>query len=244
MSSSHFSALLQGTEAFRPGAQRTAVFSTPSQSNQEFWRDVFDHAKGVGVHEQPQQLDDRGRQSGPEVRQSNAAGPQPDAAPRQGGRSSSASQFMLISSVSPQSEFVGTGVIASPALFSGGLFLPIPQAAGAAVAEADASGSALREQAREVGQGPAGASVSPEADAALHAHVSRTAAGDWKVTLRANKGMSVAQALAAAAQATQHSAGAAPGQIKQVVLNGRPIYQQTSQAEAEPSASCSFELRC
>ena len=85
--------------------------------------------------------------------------------------------------------------------------------------------------------------TSPEVEAAIRAHVMQTADGDWKVSLRASKGVSVAQALAAVAQAIQHEA-MPNGDVAQVTLNGTCIYQQANPSGSSASASPVFELKC
>jgi hypothetical protein len=243
MISSTFSSLVQGADTASLGAQRPAAHAAPNQANQNFWRDVFDHAKGVGVHEQTLRESHHRDQSGPERQKVTPIGAQRDAIASLGERSTWTGQQMLTGAALQQTEFAGLDVKFSPTLPDGNRYPLSIRTPGLVADEADASVVARPEQADNVRQGQACTSGSPEADNALRAHVCQTAAGDWKVTLRANKGLSVAQALAAAAQATQHSAGAAPGQIKQVVFNGLSIYQQADHAEAESSASSSFELR-
>lgn len=240
---SPFTALVQGADTSRLGAQRPTGHAASNQANQSFWRDVFDHAKGVGVHEQTLYENHYRDQSGPERQQATPIGAQRDAVASQGERSTSTGQQMLTGTALQQTEFAALDVKSGPALPDGSRYPLSIRTPGLVADEADASVVARPEQSDNVRQGQAGTAASPEADNTLRAHVCQTAAGDWKVTLRASKGLSVAQALAAAAQATQQSAGAAPGQIKQVVFNGLSIYQQADRAEAEPSASSSFEFQ-
>lgn len=77
----------------------------------------------------------------------------------------------------------------------------------------------------------------------IQAHVMWTESGDLKVALRAQRGLSVSQALAAAAQAAAGH-GASDVQVEQVVLNGERIYQNTSKRPVMTGASAPFEMKC
>lgn len=82
-----------------------------------------------------------------------------------------------------------------------------------------------------------------EPESAIRAHVVVNAEGELKVALRAQRGLSVSQALAAVAQAVQQ-AGESSDQVEQVVLNGERIYQRVSERQTGAKGSSTFELKC
>lgn len=145
------------------------------------------------------------------------------------------------------------GVIPSASIVDG--LASVVNGAGIPVSSSESKFSGVRcasaglarmvEDAAEAAQTPLPfpAPDEPQAEAGIHAHVMLTETGGLRVALRVQRGLSMSQALAAAAQAvgSQDTSG---GHVEQVILNGERIYQNTSERPVKTGASSSFELKC
>lgn len=224
------------------GAASSRPASSSGEADFQYWHDVFEQAQGPGVQTQACQpgpnepLPSEGtlraaRQQGDASIAASAVGSQDDAIRGGSGAKLTGRPSQLGDSHQPS---------ARPMLIIGGQAFRHPLGASSELsAQSDVSDAPLVEQLADGGL--ASPSEREQIDAALHAHVMQTATGDWKVALRSPRSLSVAQALAAVAQALQQE-GMPTGQVEQVMLNGACIYQQASQAGA--SASSTFEIQC
>lgn len=229
-----------------PGAVRVSG-ADADQTHHRFWQDVFEQAQGVGFSEGqgaqvpgPQRAFDQ-LQSATDVKSPSA--PQARLVPSPAVGAGGGSPDDRMSRTGPSAHGVNDQALSPQA---SGAHQPSSSRNAWSGAASDAHPAlSLRQELWQRASPLSHQLTEPgsEAQAAIRAHVVQMASGDWKVTLRAHRGLSVAQALAAAAQAVQPD-GSVFGQISQVVLNGQLVHGETDQAEGASSASSTFELRC
>lgn len=237
MIGSQFSVLHGGADASRSMSPGRTVDTGPSQADVQFWQDVFDSAKGIGVDASATLMADAASDASAHPSSSPLAANQQ--ANVRMATSTPASMPFVQGGSSALAPYGQPDVrLAKPALLMGGRMLASIEAA-AAYGSGDDTVSVSLDRAAKVSVDVAYDDTGVEAS--LKAHVVQTPDGDWKVTLRTNKKLSVAQALSAVAEALKRD-GMPQGQIDQVVLNGTCIYQQNNQTGA--SASANFEWQC
>lgn len=226
--------------------QRQATQADAARPDFQYWHEVFDQAHGntpdpmrSGHFDLPPSALDEGPSSGHEGL--TQAGQRLPAVSKQ-----SSQVLSLESQIAARGVNVPATVVEG--LASAALVVSVP------VIQPEDIGRGSRANPRELGaaddaaettQTPRSFSASDElqAEAGIRAHVMLTEVGGLRVALRAQRGLSVSQALAAAAQALSHQDNS-DSHVEQVVLNGERIYQKTSEHPVATGASSTFELKC
>ncbi|MGC4061430.1 MAG: hypothetical protein QM749_11535 [Aquabacterium sp.] len=237
MMDTQLSVLTSGNGWSNGASSARRVDTGASQADLQFWQDVFDRAKGIGVDAGATGIADEASVPSPQ-----SASPRTTAQALVRTQTMAATQAAeLLDHDAPLAGFqraaVGAAQPAKPVWTLEGQVLH-SQASGSASVSDDGQGAAHIER---IPGGEAAASDTPEAASSLNAHVMQTAEGDWKVALRTTKKLSTAQALSAVADALARD-GVPGGQVSEVMLNGTRIYQQ--QTPPGPAASSTFELKC
>jgi hypothetical protein len=233
-----------GSSAYRQGDSRGT-----EQPDLEFWQGIFDQARDVGFQDgsptnQPVALAFRYRSSLasqgstqsfvqvdtnselPDQSESPLTAPLNHASAR--GDSSMADGLPVA---------VFTGCVP----FMSGDTSLVLTVNGSEAAERDLPSSSGKP--RSVGVVTLPASPSEPVQLGMRAHVAQLASGELKVTLRAHRGLSVAQALAAAALA-RLGLDSAQAEIREVILNGATVHRGGACANKHESEHPSFEFRC
>jgi hypothetical protein len=234
---------IQTHDVSRAARQSVALESVAVRPDFQFWQDVFDQAQGSSPQGAPGHGFEEDQWPGP-------------AAQRR--LSEHAQTSMLAVGSTPILREQGLAIaktvahaLAQPLLTSTTL-LPGTLAYAQTSAKPPRGGAAGMASDADVAVRDTTKSSAHQAQAddtqalvAMQAHVMLTDAGDWKVALRAGRHVTVAQALAAVAQAlAQQQQGLTEGQVEQVVLNGKPIYQRSARQDAAPPATSTFEINC
>lgn len=235
---------LNTSQAFLLSRQRAEQDAT--RPDFQFWHEVFDQAHGSAADGASHGQGDAGgmlHSGQPAVRSTASARPDSATAGHAGQAASPSGQGGIGQpQVVPAWQTVRSPSLQVPGLV-GVVTSPTPAGAGNAAAAA-VSEASLAEAVSWPQQ--AASSAAPDAtepESAIRAHVMVSAEGELKVALRAHRGLSVSQALAAVAQAV-NQAGESGEQVEQVVLNGERIYQRVSERQTGAKTSSTFELKC
>lgn len=227
-------------------ARRQATQADAARPDFQYWHEVFDQAHGStpdptrpGHFDLPSSALDEGAFSGREgLTQADQSLP---------AASKQSPQFLSLESPAAARGMnmpatVAEG-LASAELAVSVAFIPPEDTGGGSRGNPRLFGAV--EDVAEITQTPRSFSGADElqAEAGIRAHVMLTEAGGLRVALRAQRGLSVSQALAAAAQALSHQDNA-ESHVEQVVLNGERIYQNTNERPVATGASSTFELKC
>jgi hypothetical protein len=216
------------------------------QPDLKFWQGVFDHARGIGLQDgsmpnmfEPSPVGSQralgSAQSFGSVGISPEMSAQPELLP-------ASFEHVAVTQVeSCEVHVLPSAVVAESSPLMSGALKAVSAGTGSGSPDRGHSLSAGPDRSAPVLK-PMG-SFSEAAQAGIRVHVAQMLCGDLKVTLRAHRGLSVAQALAAAGQAT-HGLDPAQVRIREVMLNGVTVHGEGSGVSACVPEQTSFEFRC